>query len=123
MQLNARQFDAMSAPVAQGFEARALAFLQAEFPALAKQADAGRFAQLVSLGHRQAVAHGFTSERHIVQYLVLMLYLGPRFDVDPAFATLGPLLDPASPMDPVWRLNVLLRAARRRPEPGKRDVH
>lgn len=123
MQIHARQSDQMSAAVARSFEARALGFLQAEFPALALKADAERFAQLVSFGHQRAMTHGFTSERQIVQYLVLMLYLGPRFDEDPKFVTLKPMLDPASRMNSSWRLNVLLRAARRRPEPGQRDVH
>jgi glycerol-3-phosphate acyltransferase PlsY len=123
MQISAGQSAAMSRTAADSFEARALAFLQAEFPALAQKAETERFAQFVRFGHERALAHGFQGERHVVQYLLLMLYLGPMFDTDPQLATMKPLLDPASPMAPAWRLNVLLRAARGRPEPGSRDVH
>jgi hypothetical protein len=123
MQITQRQGAALSRPSADSFNQRALAFLERHYPNLARRAGDERFMRLVEHGRARAVLHGFTSERHIVQYLLLLLHLGPRFDQDPDLATLQPLLDPASPMAPAWRLNILTRIAARRPEPGSDDGH
>jgi len=121
MQISQRQGAALARPSADGFNQRALDFLARHYPGLARRAGDERFMRLVEHGRARAVLHGFTSERHIVQYLLLMLHLGPRFDEDPGLPTLQPLLDPASKMPPEWRLNVLTRVAARRPEPGSQD--
>jgi len=123
MQISQRQGAVLSRPSADGFNQRALAFLERHYPTLAQRAGDERFMRLVEYGRARAVLHGFTSERHIVQYLLLLLHLGLRFDEDPDLVTLRPLLDPASPMAPAWRLNVLTRVAARRPEPESRDGH
>lgn len=120
MHITSLQAKALAQPVIDAFPARAARFLRAEFPALARQIEPTAFDAFVTHGQRQAVLHGFTSERDIVQYLLVMLYLGPRFDEDPALITLHPFLDPLSTMAPQWRLNVLFDVARRRPEPGAR---
>ena len=87
---------------------------------MARQVGPQAFEAFVAHGLQRAAMHGFDSERDIVQYLLVMLHLGPRFDEDPALVTLQPFLDPRSTMQAQWRLNVLLRAARRRPEPEAR---
>ena len=110
----------MSRNAADSFDQRALTFLERHYPQLVERAGDERFMRLVQHGRVRAVQHGFTGERDIVKYLLLMLYLGPRFDEDPELVTLRPLLDPASVMSPAWRLNVMTRAAMRRPEPGAR---
>lgn len=122
MHISSEQAQALKQPVIDGFPARAARFLQAEYPVLAGRVGPQALAAFVAHGQQRAATHGFVSERDIVQYLLVMLYLGPRFDEDPAWGTLGPFLDPASSMAPQWRLNVLLGAARRRPEPGVRHA-
>jgi hypothetical protein len=123
MHISSRQAKVLQKPVVDGFPARASRFLQDEYPELARQVGPQAFDALVAHGQQRAVLHGFTSERHIVRYLLLMLYLGPRFDEDPTLATLQPFLDAQSTMSPEWRLHVLFGAARRRPEPGARGAH
>jgi hypothetical protein len=120
MHVTSAQARALSQPVVDAFPARAARFLQEEYPALAHQVGPQAFDAFVAHGLRRAALHGFASERDIVHYLLAMLYLGPRFDEDPALITLRPFLDPQSSMAPAWRLKVLLDAARRRPEPGAR---
>ncbi len=122
MHITSAQAQALRQPVIDAFPARAARFLQARYPALAEQVGPQAFDAFVAHGRQQAGRHGFTSERAIVQYLLVMLYLGPRFDEDPALTTLRPFLDPQSTMAPQWRLNVLFGAARRRPEPGARHA-
>lgn len=120
MQITSQQADALSRPVIDAFPARAAQFLKTEFPALAQRIEATAFEAFVVHGQRRAVQHGFASERAIVQYLLVMLYLGPRFDEDPKLVRLRPFLDADSPMGSQWRLNVLFDAARDQPEPGAR---
>ena len=120
MQLTHEQARTLQQPAAEAFPARAAQFLAREYPALAERVGAQAMAALVEHGQRRAALHGFTGERDIVQYLLVMLRLGPRFDEDPALVTLQPFLDAASTLPVQWRLNVLLSAARRRPEPGER---
>ena len=120
MHITSEQAQALKQPVVDAFPARATRFLQAEFPALAGQVGPQALEAFVAHGLQRAALHGFDGERDIVQYLLVMLYLGPRFDEDPALVTLQPFLDPGSTMPPQWRLNVLLGAARRRPEPEAR---
>lgn len=123
MNFTPEQAEALQKPVADSFPIRASRFLQDEYPDLAAQVGPQAFDALVAHGQQRAVEHGFTSERDIVQYMLVMLYLGPRFDEDPAQATLRPFLDSQSTMSPEWRLHVLFSAARRRPEPGTRRAH
>ena len=118
MQITSEQAQALQQPVIDGFPGRAGRFLEAEYPALARQVGPQAMAAFVAHGQQRAVLHGFRSEREIVHFLLVMLYLGPRFDEDPALSTLQPFLDPTSTMSPQWRLHVLFGAARRRPEPG-----
>lgn len=120
MHITPEQAKALQQPLIDGFPARAARFLQTHYPALAAQVGPQALAAFVAHGQQRATLHGFTSERDIVQYLLVMLYLGPRFDEDPALITLRPFLDPQSTMAPQWRLNVLFGATRRRPEPGAR---
>lgn len=120
MHISRKQAKALHKPVIDGFPARASRFLQDEYPELAGQVGAPAFDALVAHGQPRAVHYGFTSEIHIVRYLLVMLYLGPRFDEDPALVTLRPFLDAASTMSPEWRMHILFGAARRRPEPGAR---
>jgi len=122
MHITSEQAQALKQPVVDAFPARAVRFLQAEYPALARQVGPQALAAFVAHGLQRAAKHGFHGERDIVQYLLVMLYLGPRFDEDAALVTLQPFLDPRSPMQPQWRLNVLLGAARRRPEPEARHA-
>ncbi len=120
MHITFQQASALSRPVVDAFPARAVQFLKNEYPALAERIEPAAFDAFVAHGQERAVRYGFTSERAIVQYLLAMLYLGPRFDEDPALARLRPFLDAKSTMGPQWRLNVLFDAARGRPEPGAR---
>jgi hypothetical protein len=90
---------------------------------LARQVGPRALDAFVTHGMQRATVHGFASERDIVQYLLVMLHLGPRFDEDAALIALQPFLDPRSPMQAQWRLNVLIGAARRRPEPEARRAH
>lgn len=122
MHISSTQARALQRPVIDSFPARASRFLQDEYPELARQVRAPAFDALVAHGHPRAVQYGFTSEIHIVRYLLVMLYLGPRFDEDPALVTLRPFLDAASTMSPDWRMHILFGAARRRPEPGARHA-
>jgi len=122
MHLTSAQAQALQQPVVDGFPDRAARFLEREYPAVAAQVGPQAMAAFVAHGQERAVMHGFTSERDIVHYLLVMLYLGPRFDEDRALVTLRPFLDPQSTMSPEWRLHVLFGAARRRPEPGVRHA-
>jgi hypothetical protein len=122
MHISSEQAQALKQPVIDAFPARAARFLQAEYPALARQVGPRALEAFVDHGLQRAAIHGFAGERDIVQYLLAMLYLGPRFDEDPALVALQPFLDPRSTMQPQWRLNVLLGAARRRPEPEARHA-
>ena len=122
MHISRKQARALQKPVIDSFPARASRFLQDEYPELARQVGAPAFDALVAHGQPRAVRYGFTSEIHIVRYLLVMLYLGPRFDEDPALVTLRPFLDAASTMSPDWRMHILFGAARRRPEPGARHA-
>jgi hypothetical protein len=118
MHISHKQAQALQQPVADAFPRRAARFLQDEYPDLARAVGLQAFDALVAHGQQRAVRYGFTSERDIVHYLLVMLYLGARFDEDPALVTLRPFLDAKSTMSPQWRLHVLFGAARRRPEPG-----
>ena len=120
MHITSEQAQALAQPVIAAFPARAARFLRGEFPALAQRIEPAAFDAFVAHGQQRAVRYGFASERDIVQYLLAMLYLGPRFDEDPALITLRPFLDARSTMAAQWRLNVLFDVARRRPEPGAR---
>ncbi len=120
MHITPGQAAALRQPVIKSFPARASRFLQDEYPALARQVGPEAFDALVAHGQERAVRHGFTSEIHIVRYLLVMLYLGPRFDEDPARVTLRPFLDASSTMSPEWRMHILFGAARRCSEPGTR---
>jgi hypothetical protein len=121
MKIAARQVAALSRPPADSFDARAAEFLVRSYPELGL-ADDVRLRRFVGHGHERALQHGFTSERDIVQYLLVMMQLGPKFDEDPQYPALRPFLDPASTMQPQWRLNVLLAAAARAPAPGERHA-
>ena len=120
MHISQSQARALQQPVVKSFPARAARFLRDQYPELASQVGAQAFDALVAHGQSRAVRYGFTSEIHIVRYLLVMLYLGPRFDEVPALVTLRPFLDATSTMPPEWRMNILFGAARRRPEPGAR---
>ncbi len=112
MHIDALQAAQLSRATANGFTARARDFLKSKYPELAGKADDDRILQFVEHGSKRAQLHGFTSEREIVQYLLVMIHLGPKFDEDPRrTAVLAPFLDPASSMRPQMRLNVLLQAA------------
>ena len=123
MHISLEQAQTLQQPIIDGFPRRAAQFLQDEYPDLARAVGPQAFDALVAHGQQRAVLHGFTSERDIVRYLLVMLYLGPRFDEDPALVTLLPFLEPQSTMSPEWRLHVLFGAARGRPEPGGRRAH
>ena len=123
MHISPEQAQALKQPVIDAFPARAARFLQAEYPALARRVGPQALDAFVAHGLQRAAIHGFASERDIVQYLLVMLHLGPRFDEDAALIALQPFLDPRSPMHAQWRLNVLLAAARRRPEPEARRAN
>jgi hypothetical protein len=112
MQISARQSAAMSRATADSFDQRALDFLKRRYPDLAERAGDERFMRLVQHGRVRAPMHGFTSERDVVQYLLVMIHLGPRFDEDPVRAgVLQRFLDPASTMPAQMRLDVLVDAA------------
>jgi hypothetical protein len=112
MQISARQSAAMSRATIDGFDQRALDFLKRRRPDLAQRAGDERLLLLVRHGRSRAPLHGFTSERDIVQYLLVMIHLGPRFDEDPARSgVLQRFLDPASTMPTQMRLDVLIDAA------------
>ena len=123
MHISPEQAQALKQPVIDAFPARTARFLQAEYPALARRVGPQALDAFVAHGLQRAAIHGFASERDIVQYLLVMLHLGPRFDEDAALIALQPFLDPRSPMQAQWRLNVLIGAARRRPEPEARRAH
>jgi hypothetical protein len=111
MQISAQQAATLSQPQIQSFETRAQAFLKHRFPAIARRDDPAPLARFVAHGHQRAVLHGFTGERAIVDYLVVMMQLGPFFDVDPVREpVLRLFLDPASSMKPAMRMRVLLAA-------------
>ncbi len=112
MQISAHQIAVLSGPQVQSFEARAQAFLKQRFPNVAQRDDPGPLERFVAHGHARAVLHGFTGERDIVDYLVVMMQLGPFFDVDPdREPLLRRFLDAASTMKPAMRMRVLLAAA------------
>lgn len=124
MHITARQAAEMSRATADGFTARASAFLKDRYPALAGQAGDDRLMQFVEHGRKRAQLHGFTSERDIVQYLLVMVHLGPKFDEDPRrAAVMAPFLDPASSMRPQMRLNVLLQAAAAQEQRTQEKLH
>jgi hypothetical protein len=112
MQISARQSAAMSRATTDSFDQRALDFLKRRYPDLAERAGDERMLRLVQHGRVRAPLHGFTSERDVVQYLLVMIHLGPRFDEDPARApVLRRFLDPASTMPAQMRMGVLIDAA------------
>lgn len=53
-----------------------------EFPDVAARADDQELHRLVCFAEQKAMKYGFTTEREIMLYLVVMLKLGARFDAD-----------------------------------------
>jgi hypothetical protein len=113
MQITARQAEILARPQVEGFKLRAQEFLKREFPAIAQREDPAPLERFVAHGQERAVFHGFTGERDIVQYLVVMMHLGPFFDVDPVREPIMRMfLDASSTMKPAMRLRVLMQAAK-----------
>src|SRR6516164_2784623 len=82
IQISRDQFDTMRREGEERFVLRAAQFLREEFPAIAGRAEPDKLAAAIRAGMARAAAYGFESERDIVQYLVAMIHLGPRFDED-----------------------------------------
>jgi hypothetical protein len=113
MQISAEQAAILARPQIEGFELRAQEFLKREFPVIAQREDPAPLARFVAHGHARAVLHGFTGEHDIVQYLVVMMHLGPFFDVDPVREPIMRMfLDASSTMKPAMRMRVLMQAAK-----------
>jgi hypothetical protein len=87
IQISRDQFDTMRREGEEKFVRRAAQFLREKFPAIAGRAEPDKLLVAVRAGMGRAAAHGFESERDIVQYLVAMIQLGPRFDEDASLSS------------------------------------
>jgi hypothetical protein len=111
LQISAEQYQALQQQGERRFIERAAAFLRAEFPDTAGRAAADKLDAAIRFGMARAAGHGFETERHIVDFLCLMFRLGPRFDEDPALASLRPPLRDLPGTPPAVRMAFLLDAA------------
>lgn len=88
MRITSQQFDQLEQALRESFVVRAIRFMHLEFPDVAARVDDQELRRLVGFAEQQAMKYGFTTEREIMLYLVVMLKLGARFDDDRRWSAL-----------------------------------
>jgi hypothetical protein len=87
LQISREQFATLHRQGEEKFIARAAQFLRDQFPANAGRAEPEKLAAAIRYAMGRAASYGFESERDIVNFLVAMMHLGPKFDEDPNLPT------------------------------------